>query len=261
MTENQMADTPLCKVNGRLGPNTLCGAVIVGGKYCGSSKPCVHKEAVMAATPPKQSGASELDAKSLRTEAHDVVCDRRDLFDVLRAAWRNGQEHNGEMDERERWELATQYATQAIQGWVTLRPVPGAAQPVAPAVSEAELYQLREQNLHLGALYDAVKNFIRVKGRHNTEVAYRRLVSAFEVARDDPPTTTTSADGLIPASDLSTCRHCGFRVKLNEPPQPGGPEGFGMRNAINGACTLCFGTGIDVAGEPCPFACNKGGAL
>jgi hypothetical protein len=30
------------------------------------------------------------------------------------------------------------------------------------------------------ALYNEVKNMIRVKGRHNTEIAYQRLVSAFD---------------------------------------------------------------------------------
>jgi hypothetical protein len=120
------------------------------------------------------------------------------------------------------------------------------AQPVAPV---QEIYQ---EALAHAAFY--VRDHCR-DGEHHAEIiANMKMPMTAQAADPDP-------DAPIPASELSTCRRCGFRVKLNEPPQPGGPEGFGMRNAINGACTLCFGTGIDVAGEPCPFACNKGGAL
>jgi hypothetical protein len=61
-----------------------------------------------------------VDATALRTEDYDVICDRRDLFDFLRAAWREGQSASGEMDERERWDSATDHATKAIHGWATL---------------------------------------------------------------------------------------------------------------------------------------------
>jgi hypothetical protein len=50
----------------------------------------------------------------------------------------------------------------------------------APVVPEGELEQLRYQNLALVAIYDEVKNLIRVKGRHNNEIAYKRLVAAFD---------------------------------------------------------------------------------
>lgn len=59
------------------------------------------------------------------------------------------------------------------------------SQPAQEQPNTAELYQLREQNLHLASLFDAVKNLIKVKGRHNTEVAYQRLVSAFDAANSD----------------------------------------------------------------------------
>jgi len=35
------------------------------------------------------------------------------------------------------------------------------------------------------ALYDAVENLVKVKGRHHTEQAYQRLVKAFDAAKDD----------------------------------------------------------------------------
>lgn len=70
-------------------------------------------------------------ATEYRNEGFDVVCDRRDLFDFLRAAWREGQDHGGEMDEAERWAKATDHATKAIKGWATLLPAPqlASAQP------------------------------------------------------------------------------------------------------------------------------------
>ena len=37
------------------------------------------------------------------------------------------------------------------------------------------------------ALYDAVENLVKVKGRHHTEQAYQRLVKAFDAAKDDKP--------------------------------------------------------------------------
>lgn len=78
----------------------------------------------------KQAGAGA-DDSALRNEGYDVICDRRDLFDFLRAAWRDGQDHRGEMDERERWGKATDHATKAIQGWATLRHIPHNASPAA----------------------------------------------------------------------------------------------------------------------------------
>lgn len=59
----------------------------------------------------------------------------------------------------------------------------GSAEPV----TQAEADQLRAQNTHLVALYDAVANLVKVKGRHHTEQAYRQLVAAFDAARDDRP--------------------------------------------------------------------------
>lgn len=67
--------------------------------------------------------AQPVTAQELRWDDCDVICDRRDLFDVLRAAWREGQAHGGEMHEAESWSKATDHATKAIQGWATLRHV------------------------------------------------------------------------------------------------------------------------------------------
>lgn len=53
----------------------------------------------------------------------------------------------------------------------------------AGAVTPEEVSALREQNAWLAELYDAVKNLIKVKGRHHTEAAYQRVVSAFEKAQ------------------------------------------------------------------------------
>lgn len=51
------------------------------------------------------------------------------------------------------------------------------------AMTPEEAFALREQNTWLVELYDAVKNLIKVKGRHHTENAYQRVVAAFEKAQ------------------------------------------------------------------------------
>lgn len=43
----------------------------------------------------------------------------------------------------------------------------------------AELRRLHEVNVDL---VEAIANLIKVKGRHNTEIAYQRLVSAYDKA-------------------------------------------------------------------------------
>jgi hypothetical protein len=78
----------------------------------------------LLAQPLQQEGGKDVEAEQLRNEGYDVVCDRRDLFDFLRAAWREGQGRGGEMSEQERWSLATDHATKAIKGWATLRHIP-----------------------------------------------------------------------------------------------------------------------------------------
>lgn len=77
--------------------------------------------------PVPAAGVQGTTASEYRNEGYDVVCDRRDLFDFLRAAWREGQEHGGEMDESERWSKATDHAAKAINGWATLLHVPQSA--------------------------------------------------------------------------------------------------------------------------------------
>ena len=45
------AEKPLCKVNGRIAPRAMCGAIIVGLKYCGYSGACDHKQEAAPAEP------------------------------------------------------------------------------------------------------------------------------------------------------------------------------------------------------------------
>ena len=46
----------------------------------------------------------------------------------------------------------------------------------------AELRRLHEVNAEL---VEAIANLIKVKGRHNTEIAYQRLVAAYDKAQGD----------------------------------------------------------------------------
>ena len=36
-------EKPRCAVRGLIRPGAMCGAVIVGGEFCGSSEECPHK--------------------------------------------------------------------------------------------------------------------------------------------------------------------------------------------------------------------------
>lgn len=55
--------------------------------------------------------------------ANDVIVDRRDLYDSLRAAYREGQSV-GPTGEAESWSKASDYAHVTIKGWSTLRALP-----------------------------------------------------------------------------------------------------------------------------------------
>lgn len=37
------SERPRCATRGMIRPGVMCGAVIVGGEFCGSSKECQHK--------------------------------------------------------------------------------------------------------------------------------------------------------------------------------------------------------------------------
>lgn len=88
----------------------------------------------------QQAGAGQAvaEAKALRTDEYDVIADRRDLFDFLRAAWREGQHHGGDMDEVERWNKATDHATSAINVWATLRHMPQSASLPPQSAAQAD---------------------------------------------------------------------------------------------------------------------------
>lgn len=53
----------------------------------------------------------------------------------------------------------------------------------ARKANQAELYQLRSQNEVLLGIYDAAVNLEKVKCRHHTEIAYQRLISSIDAAR------------------------------------------------------------------------------
>lgn len=80
------------------------------------------REVLRVAQLPQPLGS--LGANEYRNEGYDVICDRRDLFDFIRAAWREGQHQSGDMAEAERWSKATDHATQALNGWATLYHLP-----------------------------------------------------------------------------------------------------------------------------------------
>lgn len=99
-----------------------------------------------AASPPPQ-----VVAPSDKDDPYQVIVDRRDLFDTIRAAWRDGQDHSGEMDEAERWHKSTDHADKAIKAWSTMRPAAPVPQAVAP-----------EQSVRAQAL-DKVEDLIAAK--------------------------------------------------------------------------------------------------
>ena len=48
-----------------------------------------------------------------------------------------------------------------------------------------EMIAIQKENARLHDLSEAVANLIKVKGRHNTEIAYQRLVAAYDKAQGD----------------------------------------------------------------------------
>lgn len=103
-----------------------------------------------ASTQPAGAGelADDADAK------YAVIVDRRDLFDYLRAAWREGSSV-GLVDGAESWHKATDYAEGALKGWSTMRTAvatqptvhaaagaPAQAQPDERALFEAKIREL-----------------------------------------------------------------------------------------------------------------------
>ncbi|MBJ9624562.1 hypothetical protein [Burkholderia multivorans] len=79
---------------------------------------------------------AQADAPAAGVEAdvpYLVVVDRRDIFDSLRGAWRDGQSY-GTSCEQVSWAQASDYASRIVTEWTTMRPV--ASQPAqadAPA--------------------------------------------------------------------------------------------------------------------------------
>lgn len=72
-------------------------------------------------------------------QKNDVIVDRRDLFDAIRNAWREGQsggDTTGPTDTAENWHAATEYADGVVRGWSTLRPANLAAPTAAEVPSE-----------------------------------------------------------------------------------------------------------------------------
>lgn len=49
---------PGCAVRGLVAPRAMCGAVIVGGQFCGSDKPCQHKVLPKPVAPLQEGGAA-----------------------------------------------------------------------------------------------------------------------------------------------------------------------------------------------------------
>lgn len=43
LLNKEQKNAPRCAVRGLVAPRAMCGAVIVGGEFCGSDKPCQHK--------------------------------------------------------------------------------------------------------------------------------------------------------------------------------------------------------------------------
>jgi hypothetical protein len=73
---------------------------------------------------PSKPSAGAQNAEAIRNQAadseHEVIVDRRDLFDALRAAHREGQSV-GQLEGAESWHKATEYADAEIKGWKTMR--------------------------------------------------------------------------------------------------------------------------------------------
>jgi hypothetical protein len=73
--------------------------------------------------------AEQAQAEPSDDDKYAVIVDRHDLFDYLRAAWREGSSV-GWTDTAESWHKATDYAEGAIKGWGTMRALPAQAEQV-----------------------------------------------------------------------------------------------------------------------------------
>lgn len=128
------------------------------------------------------------------TNVNEVIVDRRDLYDFLRAAWRDGQDHGGKTSESERWDLASQHAAEIIEGWKTLRPaLSGQAaikDQVAAKASSTEqgsgaiewLFMQWHDDHKFANLFDAFKAGAATRGQAQFDV---RLVDGYLVVNDD----------------------------------------------------------------------------
>ena len=103
---------------------------------CGLGHPssnCIYKPA-----------QDETDAK------YQVIVDRRDLFDKIRAAWREGQSV-GQQPQCESWSDATRYAEHVITEWRTMQPAPPETWKVLPSQPAPDTAAIRAAALEEAA--------------------------------------------------------------------------------------------------------------
>jgi hypothetical protein len=82
--------------------------------------PSDKQEAVSANAADVQRDANRIAYENWEKETADgefeIAVDSRDLFDVLRACWRDGQSY-GESSEQASWSMASDYASKALKEW------------------------------------------------------------------------------------------------------------------------------------------------
>lgn len=103
-------------------------------------------------------GPAPHDAKAAAANAdgqddgYAVTVDRRDLFDALRAAHREGQ-GIGQLEGAESWHKATDYADAEIKGWKTMRQATRAAATSAGSLDAQDAARWRETLMHINGSY------------------------------------------------------------------------------------------------------------
>jgi hypothetical protein len=105
--------------------------------------PSDKQEAVSANAADVQRDANRIAYENWEKETADgefeITVDSRDLFDVLRACWRDGQSY-GESSEQASWSMASDYASKALKEWWNT----GAA-PLAQSAEQDRIGQLEDQ--------------------------------------------------------------------------------------------------------------------
>lgn len=140
-----------------------------------------------------------------------VVVDRRDLFDALRNAWREGQDHSGEMAETERWERATNYANAEIKGWETLRHLYGQQCAASrPAGGVTDLAAIRDALMTVDAQLVAILNGADGSVYNKLKAARNDLVRVWLPLGRPAATLVASAAtevrNNVPGSQHNACR-------------------------------------------------------